>query len=264
MAPKKDQAVEKVQSEQGLMTEEDAAELMKYSGAGTEGLGSDDVRPPRLALAQAGSPQVKRGDPKEIEGLRECDMFNDLTGQSYGQGPVRVVVVTCLGPRHIEFAPMESGGGIIDGNVRANDPRTQFTVDPKDPTKRIKPIATKFYDYLVWLPEYQELMAFSMKGSQLKVASRLNSLAKYPLKIGTQMVMNPPAWARTFSIGAVMEKDDKYSWANFTLKLEGLTDRETRALAAQLHETYSKKNIVIDRDNDKTPDEDDDTLANDM
>lgn len=235
------------------------ADLEKYAGMGTESLGKEDVRPPRLCLAQAMSPQVKRGEMKYIEGLREGNLFNDLSGEVYGDGPVDIVVVTCLGARGVLFAPLDQGGGILEANIPTTDPRMQFTTDPET-GERKKPKATKFYDYLIWLPDQQELMALSMKGTQLKVAVTMNSLLKLPLKIEGNIMMRPPAWARTFSLGTAMQKKDAYSWANFTVRVRGITPTETREMAANLHEAYASKNIVIERE----PGQDDEELASDM
>lgn len=223
------------------------ADLMQHSGQGTESIGSDDVKPPRLMICQSGSPQRKPDDPKQIVGLNELDMFNDLSQEIYGRGPLKIVVIRCLGSRHIEFAPMEEGGGVKDYDVRPGDPRTLFTTD--EGGERVKPVATKFYDYLVWLPEHSEVLVLSMKSTQLKVAMRLNGLLKLPLKIGDRVLPNPPAWARTFELTTAMEKRDNYSWGNYGLRQVGITDDESRAICASLAESYKNKNVQIDRDN---------------
>jgi hypothetical protein len=240
-------------------------DLRAHAGVGTEAIGKDDIRPPRLALAQAMSPQVKRSDPKYIQGLMEGMLFNDLTGEIYTQDPkdtVRIVVVSMMGARGVEFAPQEEGGHVIDGDVPLDDPRMQFTDDPKDPKKRVRPIATKFYDYLLWLTDRQEFMTFSMKGTQIKVAIKLNSLLKQPLRIESSMLMQPPAWARTFLLGTVPETDGNYNWTNFTIRPDGVTPPEVRQICADLHSIYAKKNIVIERE--REPGSDDGPLATDM
>lgn len=218
-------------------------DLMRDSGKGTESITSDDVRPPRLLVCQSGSPQRKPGDAKQIKGLQELDMFNDLTNEIYGQGPLKIVVVKTLGSRHMQFAPMEEGGGVIDYNVPANDPRTQFTV-AEDGT-RIKPVATKFYDYLLWLPDYSEIVALSLKSTQLKVAIKINGLLKSPLKVNGRVLMNPPAWARTYSLTTTMERKDSYAWCNFNLSVDGITDPETRELCAAQASMFEGKNVEV-------------------
>jgi hypothetical protein len=230
-----------------------ATDLATATGQGTEALGREDVRLPRLALAQAMSPQVKRGDVKFIDGLREGDLYNDLSGEVYGEGPLEVVIVTCLGARGVLFAPLEEGGGILEANVALEDPRMQFTTSESG--ERRKPQATKFYDYLVWLTTTQELLALSMKGTQLKVAVNLNSLIKLPLKLDGNIVMQPPCWARTFAVGTAMQKKDAYSWANFTVRFKSVTPPDVRGLCADLHANFTTKNVVIEREREPGADD---------
>ena len=90
--------------------------------SGTEGITKDDLRLPRLGIAQGLSPQLTPGDTQEIEGLRQVDMFNDTTKQIYGRGPVYFIVVR-RDAKGIEFRPRSEGGGIIDLNVPRNDKR---------------------------------------------------------------------------------------------------------------------------------------------
>lgn len=216
----------------------------QHAGMGTEKLGIKDVRPPRLSLAQAMSPQVKRSEPKYIEGLSEGDIFNDLTGEIY-QPPVKFCVVTALGVRYVEFG--EGGKTIVDGNVPPDDPRTQWTEG--DDGERVKPKAAKFYDYLIWLPEQGEVMAFSIKNKQAAtIGVTLNSLLKLPVKINGEIFMTPPACARLFELGTATDKNDLGSWAVYTLRNAGLTTEQTQNHCFDLAKSFQDKNVVIERD----------------
>src|SRR5579872_451725 len=117
---------------------------------GSEGIGREDILLPRVGLAQKTSPEI---DPtqvgKYIEGLQFTDMFNSLTKQPYGKGPLHFVIIRRDNPRFIEFNPLEQGGGIKDMNVPAGDPRALFTTGPNG--ERVKPAATMFYDFIVLL-----------------------------------------------------------------------------------------------------------------
>src|SRR6185436_17138975 len=208
--------------------EEAPTDLLRDAGRGTEDIGTNDVKPPRILICQAGSPYRKPDDPKQIPGLNELDMFNDLSGENYHRGPLKFVVLKALPPKYIEFRSMDEGGGVVDFDVKANDPRTQFTTG--EDGKRQKPVATMFRDYLVWLPDHQEPAVLSMKGSQLKVAVQLNGKIKQPLRgdlvhpsLAGKIIQDPPAWARTFSLTTKMDKDQNYSWGAYNLKQEGVT-----------------------------------------
>src|SRR5476651_2702608 len=83
---------------------------------GFEDTVQSDLQIPRLALAQALSPQVTDGDPARIEGLKVGDLFNSVTGQAYGR-EVFVQVLRKMPLRAMEFRSIDAGGGVIDPNV---------------------------------------------------------------------------------------------------------------------------------------------------
>lgn len=217
----------------------------------------EDLILPRLGLAQSNSPQVKKGNAKRIEGLAEGQLFNTLTGDIYGEGPLAFVVVKFLGKRAIEFASMDEGGGVVDFNVPlTRDPKTNAYVDDRMRfgADGEKPRATLFYEYLVWLPDSGEAVVLSMKGTQLKIAKSLNAQLDYPLLVDGQRVARPARWARTFALGVASQQKDNYQWVNFTVKQQGITPPETRAQCAELYASLSSRQVVTDYDESETED----------
>ena len=151
-----------------------------------------------LVVAQDGTPQRKRVDPSYIEGLDVGQLFNDLTGDVYEDPDI--VFVAYLGKRAIEFAP-DGGGVVLDHDVPLDDSRCAFSTT--DDGKRCKPKATTFADYLVFLPESEELLVWSAKSTSLREARRVNSFLRRALRIGDVLIASPPAWARTFKARVV-------------------------------------------------------------
>jgi hypothetical protein len=137
---------------------------------GTEHLTSDDVHMPRLVLAQAMSPQLNKANPEYVEGLGVGDLFNSVSGLVYGSGPLHFSVLVSHPPRAIEFAPLSDGGGVLDLNVPLTDPRLQFGPNGEHPQ------ATKFYDYVLFLIDSEEVIALSLARSGIKAAKSLNGL----------------------------------------------------------------------------------------
>lgn len=171
---------------------------------GTEHMSKDDFQIPRLALAQAMSYEVQDGHAKFIEGLRVGMFFNSLKGTIFepAKGPLYATVLRADPPRYIQFRPRTEGGGVIDMNVPANDPRTRFTRDAEG--KSVPPIATKFYDYVLFLltpegrpynpeDEMDNVIGLSLKGSGIKTARTWNGLMKY---------RNAPMYAGKYEISS--------------------------------------------------------------
>jgi hypothetical protein len=221
-------------------------DLVENEGVGTESIGIDDVRPPRLMLCQSGSPQRKPDNPKQIPGLQELDLFNSLSGEIYGRS-VRVVVVRTLGDHWVEF---NDDLTVADPNVPEGDPRTEWTNDEEG--NRVKPVATQFYDYLLWLIDHNEIVTFSFKSTQITNAIKLNGLLKLPLKVGAKVIMNPPAWARVYKLDSKMENKNNYAYGGYNLSTDGITPPDVRAMVQGLHATYAKLNAdeVVRREDD--------------
>jgi len=139
---------------------------------GTEHITSDDVMMPRLGLAQAISHEVNKTHADFIESLGVGDFWNTVSGKVYGPGPLTFSILVAHPPRAVEFAPLSDGGGIVDLNVPLTDPRMQFGEDGSPPQ------ATKFYDYVLWLHESDEMIAMSLARSAIKAAKSLNGLIR--------------------------------------------------------------------------------------
>lgn len=78
---------------------------------GFEEVGQGDIKIPRLALAQALSPQLDETEPNHIPGLEKGDFFNTVTGQNFGPS-VKFVPLLKFSNR-IFFRDKKKGGGII-------------------------------------------------------------------------------------------------------------------------------------------------------
>lgn len=205
---------------------------------GIDHLKKDDLQMPRLALAQALTPQVAEGK----EGFATGVLFNSLTEEIYGKGPIDFTVIRADPPRWVEFFPREQGGGIKDMSVPSSDPRTLFTVDSNG--KPVPPAATKFYDFVVLMFPLQgdpmeRLIALSFKGTMLKTARQLNGLMKY---------RNAPSFAGRYTLTTAMTKNAKGMFAIYQVKNAGWVDEATFHLGEQLYDAIKDRTLTIERE----------------
>jgi hypothetical protein len=208
--------------------------------AGTEHITKEDVVFPRLALAQSTSPQLKDSESCFIESLRPGHLFNTLTGENYGKGPLEFIIVRADRPRYMELTPYDEGGGIKDPNVPPDDPRTQWGADGS------KPVASKFYDYIILLlplgdDPRSRLIALSMTSTQIKVARRLNGFIQMR---GTAL------YTGKYRITSMDDKGGGYTWKNFDVKNAGWCSEAELQLAQNLYESLKDQTIVIDHSTD--------------
>jgi hypothetical protein len=200
---------------------------------GAETITRDDLQMPRLALAQALSPELDPSSPRYIEGLKVGDAFNNLTGLVYGKAPIEVVVVRVDRPRYVEFNPREAGGGIRDFNVPANDPRTAFGPNGE------KPVATKFMEAVALLVPSLEPIALSFKGSGLKTARQLNGLIK---------MRALPSFATVYSLTPTVMKNPLGAFSVFVVKQVRNVTADEYAYASDVFESIRDRVIAVDRE----------------
>lgn len=117
--------------------------------AGTEGIEPDQIRLPRLAIAQGLSPQMIPSESSFIKGLVLGDMFNDVTNEIYGAGPLTLVPIGRRVVR-IEFDPNDKKVP-IDMEVPAGDPRLSWTASTPGGKKDTPPRATEYFEFVCLL-----------------------------------------------------------------------------------------------------------------
>jgi hypothetical protein len=216
---------------------------------GTEGIAADELRLPRLTIAQAMSPQVTEGNSAFIDALRANDMFNDLTGEIYGRGPLTFVACR-RDVRIIEFRPREEGGGIIDLDVPRNDKRTRWTKD--DVTgEKLPPKATEFLELVVILlrpgkaPEPVVLSIKTTNKWNRKAADQMTTFIK---------LRNAPIYSGMYTVSSGPEKNDKGTFGVFSVRNAGFIPKETPAgkalydYAEKFAKSLEGKTIVVERD----------------
>ncbi len=110
---------------------------------------ASDLRLPRLALAQKTNDELEPGKPKYLKGLALFQMFNTLTKEIYGNGPINFCVIRRT-KKAMEF---DKDSKIVRFDVPLTlpdgrpNPDCDFTEGPNG--TRIPPKATVFQEYLV-------------------------------------------------------------------------------------------------------------------
>lgn len=211
---------------------------------GKEHFDTDDVTFPRIALAQKTSPQLEKNKPEYIPGLTLYDMFNSLTGEIYGEGPVQFAVIRTA-KRAMEF---DKGNRVVRFHVPLNDPSLDFTTGPNG--ERVKPTATLFRDYLVLLVPSLELAVLSLKGTQHGVAKRLN---------GLMTARRGAAWMGLYTLTAGSKAHGDFTTGQYIINPAGPTPPDAVAVAETWYEKSAGFAEHVDREapgSVQTPDED--------
>lgn len=235
---------------------------LAHGFAGTEDIATNEIRLPRLAIAQGLSPQITPGDPQYIDGLKLFDMFHDLDGTIYGRGPITIVPVQRAVQR-IEFIPRSEGGGIVDLEVPANDERLLWRVVDGE---RRPPVATTFVEFVVLMLRPNcapEPIVLSIKGTN-KWNRRASDQFTTFIKL-----RNAPIYSGMYKIDTLTPaKNDKGTFGVPVIKNAGFIPVDTPAgntlfvFAKNFHESLLGKNIIVKREMDENTDFDTEAMDN--
>lgn len=233
---------------------------------GTEGITRDDLRVPRIAIAQAMSPEVISREDR-IDDLRPLMMFNTATRRVYGEGPIYFIAVR-RDVRGIQFRPRAEGGGIIDMNVpvvsrggRYVDPRLNFTGAGVD---RKPPVATVFEEFVsLLLLEGGEMepIVISIKKTNKYNRKALMTLNGFIKMHASRAEKSVPIYGVIYSLKVGEGKNDKGTWGVPVFEQHGfLPPNEKGKLMYQRAVDYwneiKDREIVVDRE----PGDDDDFI----
>jgi hypothetical protein len=256
MAKKNEELVVAAEESTDLMTFDDVTgtlarpRSLEEDTAGTDDIDPNEVRLPRLGIAQGLSPQMTPGDAQYIEGLALFDMFNDMTGEKYGKGPITFIPIK-REERRIQFIPRNEGGGIADPEVPKGDVRLKWTKSNPDLTKAdLPPVATEIVDYVVLLLRKGKAPEPIVFGIALK--NKWNRRAENKIKSTVKLRMPPaPIYANMFSVDtSIPAKNDKGTFGVPTIRDLGFIPKDTPsgaklfAYAKTFHDSMVDKTIV--------------------
>ncbi len=183
---------------------------------GKEGLSNDDLIIPRLAIAQKMSPEVDEDqDAKFIEGLKVGDLFDTVTREIYGPGPIKFTLVA---PVKKSAKVLDKEGNVLEWDVDFNDERCEFTNGENQ--TRVPPVATRFYDFLVLLNDAPGFpVVLSMKRTQVPIAKNLMTL----------MARRPgPIFAGSYALRTVTQEGPNGPFKNFAVNPAGVAPDNVR------------------------------------
>ncbi len=207
---------------------------------GKENIGKEDIRVPRIAIAQKTSPEIVRGEERFIEGVEFTHLFNTLTREGYGNGPLTIVPILNR-KRAMEFDDEQK---IVDFDVpvdfkdgRYVDDRLNFNEETDE-----KPRATLFYEFVVLVvrgDEAPELALLSLKTTQVRTAQDFLTIIKG---------RKGASWDGQYKLSTTRKKFPKGDAGVYKILPAGPTPDDIAAYAEAMYEGLKDKNIVTDAD----------------
>lgn len=194
-------------------------DIFADAGLGNENITNEDVLIPRLSIAQALSPQLKKQKAEYLPGLEEGGLFNSATGEIYPQ-PTLIVPVLYR-KRFVEWIPRSAGGGLVnpdhDESVlelckRDGETGAMLLENGHEIIETPEHFVLMVKDDGSW-----EEMVVSMSKSRRKVSKAWNlKIRNIKLRHPTTGIMVSPArFYGAWSLATVMETNDKGDYFNY-------------------------------------------------
>jgi hypothetical protein len=211
---------------------------------GFENMGAEDVTQPRLMLTQNGTPQRKEENDNYIEGLKEGDFFNSVTGEIYGK-KVRITPVMFF-KQNLLFQDIDEGGGLlcraVDARHGVGTPGGDCATCPKMQWIDNEPPECMLYHNYAALvipdkgaPNLDALVIVSMKSTNIKMAKDWNSLMRMRQDENHNQL---PMWRGIYELESQFRQEGKYSWYVAVPKNAGMHKAGLNAAYNSCHDAY--------------------------
>lgn len=198
--------------------------LLKQAGGSLNKKSSDDYQIPYLNIIMKGSPQLKKGDEKHIEGAEEGMVFNTVTKQLY---------------KNLTVLPVYYKRSYVEWKLvrkQATAPIAEYSISEYEQMKREGKIVRdeNNKDRIVGGDTYVENTAshfvivveedgswnqaiIKMKASQLKKSRTWNSIMSNQRRKDGNEIYQPKDFARSYNLSTKYEENDVGDWYGWVI-----------------------------------------------
>lgn len=222
MAAKKNE-IQKNENNGALVLDERPSWLTE-SSRGSEEVGIQDIILPRIDVLQALSPQIKRNDPKRIDGAEQGMIFNTVSGELY-DSEIQFVPVKFT-REFIIWQDRDSGGGYRGAFPTEAEAEAELRNLENPDLHEIVETHVHFI-LLVHADGRTEEAVLSLAKSKRKVSRKLNTLVQ---------MMPVDRFARVYRLNAVEVKGPKGDYWSFDVSPVGYASKDLYDKGAATYE----------------------------
>lgn len=239
MASKKNESTEIAKTNAGsLAVASERPDWMTVgSNLGSEEVTANDIILPRIDVLQALSPQLKKKDPKYIEGAEQGEIFNTMTGEIYG--PEINFIPVKFAREFIIWQDRDAGGG-FRGSFASEDEAEAERLSLDNPDLH-EVVETHTHFVLIDGPNGLEEAVLSLAKSKRKVSRKLNSLVQ---------MGQVDRFARVYKLAAVEVNGPKGEYWSFDVAPVGFVSREVYQRGKETYEAVQGGLRKVDRSDD--------------
>lgn len=221
----------------------------EHAGLGNSTAAIDNTLP-FLGILQALSPQIKKQEPEYIPGAEEGMIFNTATGQLW-KGEEGVDFVACgIQRNYVQWVPRSAGGGYVDTHPFDNDlAREMGAKRSEDGRSILLPSGNQLVETLY---TFGLLLSGDDSFSQAVISATSTALrpmrdwmsVRNSQRIGAKVL---PAFARTYRLRTVYQKNDQGSWYGWKIALGDWTSPELTEAALDFAKMIAAGEIKLGR-----------------
>lgn len=208
---------------------------------GKEGITSEDLRLPFLAIAQKTSKAVDDTDDAYIDGLKFGMMYNTETKDIYGQGPIEFLPL-----RHRKRAYLPDENGRMGEQIEWGDPRCAWPTEEEKAAGKDKPEGVRVYDWVVLLllESGPQLAVVSFKSKSFAAGQSLTTFVS---------MIRGAAYTGKFKISVQLDENEAGKFGKFAVAPAGKPTTEEATFAKEIYESVKDRKLAVADENDAVP-----------
>lgn len=198
---------------------------------GKEGITSEDLRLPFLAIAQKTSKAIDPTEGTFIDGLKFMELYNTETRVNYGAGPIKFLPLM-----HRKRAHLRGENGLLQREPLAwDDPRV--TWDGARAAGQEKPEGLRIYDWVVLLLPNFDLVVISFMSKGFPAGQSLTTFVQ---------MRQGPAFSGQYELLVGPDQNESGKFGKFLVRPAGKAEPQDAEFAAAVYETVKGKTLVVD------------------
>ena len=220
---------------------------------GAQNISQEDLALPFLKILGQLSPEVNKRDGKYVEGAEPGKIINTVTNALYDS----IEVVPCHYKRqYIEWADRGTSTGAPVAIHEADSDIVSQTTRGKDYKDRLPNgnyLDNTAQHFVLAVGKTPQTALISMKGTQLKVSRKWNSMMMGIKMQGKNGLFTPPTYSHIYNLKTVKMSNDKGNWIGWAYSKVGpVEDAAAYKMAKEFSERLAKDEVQVKHGTEET------------
>ena len=220
---------------------------------GAQNISQEDLALPFLKILGQLSPEVNKRDGKYVDGAEPGKIINTVTNQLYDS---LEVVPVFYKRQYIEWQDRgTSTGAPVAIHEADSDIISQTTRDKsyKDRLPNGNYLDNTAQHFVLALGKTPQTALISMKGTQLKVSRKWNSMMMGIKMQGKNGLFTPPTYSHIYNLKTVKMSNDKGNWIGWAYSKVGpVEDAAAYKMAKEFSERLAKDEVQVKHGTEET------------